>query len=59
MKKVQNYFRTKKDEEEVQLDFNDYSEMFQDGYSDSEISLEFKVDENFVKKLRDEYQQDS
>lgn len=36
-------------------DFDDCSELFQDGYSDSEIAHELGVKEDYIKKIREEY----
>ena len=58
MKKVYNYFETKKAEEIIDRDYVDYEEMFQEGFTDNEIACEFGIAENYVKKLRNEYQRD-
>lgn len=36
--------------------YSDYEEMFQEGFSDPEISHELGVDEEFVHRLRTEYE---
>jgi hypothetical protein len=40
------------------LDFDDCEEMFQEGYSDNEISNELGINEDYVRKLREEFQRD-
>lgn len=42
-------------EDNAYPDFDDCSEMFQEGYSDSEIAHELGVHEDYVKKIREEY----
>lgn len=56
--KNSNKFKKIKSEELKDLGYEDYAEMFQEGMSDSEISRELGVDEKYVKKLRNEYQND-
>jgi hypothetical protein len=58
MKKRKNYFREKRIEEIQELGYEDYMDMFQEGMSDSEISNEVGVDEKYIKRLREEYQND-
>lgn len=58
MKKNNNYYKSKKIDETIELGFDDYTEMFQEGFSDMEISHELGVDENYVRKLREEFQSD-
>lgn len=55
MKKRNSYFREKRAEE---IGFSDYTEMFEEGYSDTEISRELGVDEDYIRDLRNEYQND-
>lgn len=57
-KKTAASFSGKRHKENIELDFNEYAEMFQEGLSDAEISNEFGVDESFVRSLREEYQSD-
>ncbi|KPU44982.1 hypothetical protein OXPF_14600 [Oxobacter pfennigii] len=58
MKKRTNYFKIKKVQKNLELGSNDYEEMFEEGFSDAEISNEFGVDEDYIKKLREDYQKD-
>lgn len=58
MKKRNNYYKNKKVNEITDLDYNDYVDMFEEGHSDVEISQEFGISESFVKRIREEYQQD-
>ncbi|HBM75630.1 MAG TPA: hypothetical protein DD429_08765 [Clostridiaceae bacterium] len=58
MKKQKNYFREKRIEEIQELGYEDYMDMFQEGMSDSQISNEVGVDEKYIKRLREEYQND-
>lgn len=58
MKKRKDYFRVKKMQEISEIGYSDYEELFQEGYTDEEISRDLGVDEEFVKKLREEYQND-
>ncbi|SHE83916.1 MULTISPECIES: hypothetical protein [Caloramator] len=37
-----------------ELDYERYSEMMENGYTDSDIAKELKVSEKFVKRLRQE-----
>lgn len=37
-----------------ELDYERYSEMMENGYTDKDIAKELKVSENFVKRLRQE-----
>lgn len=55
VKKKDTFTKNKKFEEDTYPDFNDCSEMFQEGYSDSEIAHELGVQEDYVKKVREEY----
>jgi hypothetical protein len=56
MKRIHNYFKDKKYQEIIDLGYEDYEEMFQEGFSDAEISREFGVNENYVRGLREEYE---
>jgi len=58
MKERNSYSREKKAEEVMDLGYEDYIEMFEGGYSDSEISKEFGIDERYIKSLRDEFLND-
>jgi len=58
MKKRNNYFREKKMMEICDISYNDYIEMFEEGYSDNEISNDLGINEDYVKKLRQDYQND-
>lgn len=58
MKRMNNYFEKRKDKATSDMYCNDYEELFEEGYSDSEISRELGVSEVFVKRLRDEYLKD-
>lgn len=51
--KENNY--SKKNEE---IDFNDCEEMFEEGFSDIEISKEIGINKKYIKKLREEYEND-
>lgn len=58
MKKRNNYLREKKVQEISDIGYNDYIEMFDEGYSDTEISKELGINEKYIKWLREEYQSD-
>ena len=58
MKIMNNYFKDKKSQEIMDIIYDDYTNMFQEGFSDTEISKELGVDENYVRKLREDYQSD-
>lgn len=58
MKRINNYFKEKKSQEIMDIIYDDYTNMFQEGFSDIEISKELGVDEDYVRKLREDYQSD-
>lgn len=58
LKKTIRDLKKPENEDSKQVDFDEYAEMFEEGYSDEEISSEFGDSENFIKKLREEYQKD-
>lgn len=58
MKKNNNYFWAKRAEEAMEADFNDYIDLFEEGYDDKEISAALGVDEKYIQSLRMEYQRD-
>lgn len=58
MKRNKYYYRSKRAEEMMDLSFDDYAEMFEGGFSDTEISNELGVEKKYVSKLREEYRRD-
>lgn len=58
MKKYNNYFKGKKAEEMMDLSLDDYAEMFEISFSDTEISNMLGVEGKYVSGLREEYQRD-
>lgn len=58
MKKRNNYFKEKIAEELVDMSFDDYTDLFQDGLSDDDISRGLGVDVEYVKNIRNDYLSD-
>lgn len=55
MKNKNTFAKDRRFEDDSYPDFDDCTEMFQDGYSDSDIAHELGVQEDYVKKIREEY----
>lgn len=58
MKNKNTFAKDRKFDENSAPEFDDCSEMFEEGYSDLEIAHELGVQEDYIKRLREEYQKE-